>query len=174
MIRRSAVAAMLVALTLGATACTPTAEPTPTPTGFASDEEAFAAAEATYREYVDALNAVDLSEPATFEDVYAWLTGDALDAAKKSLTQMHSDGWVVDGNSVVSQVVPNTLDSDAGLAELDVCLDVSKVTLVDEQGISQSGDRPTEQAFAVDVNFDGDSWLISKFAGREGPPECLR
>ena len=37
--------------------CAPSSEPTPTPTGFASEAEAFEAAEATYRAYVDATNA---------------------------------------------------------------------------------------------------------------------
>ncbi|HOQ22628.1 MAG TPA: hypothetical protein PLN62_09415, partial [Microbacterium sp.] len=64
-----AVGAALLALAL-VTGCAPEPAPTPTPTGFASDDEAFAAAEATYRAYVDALNAVDLSDPATFEPVY--------------------------------------------------------------------------------------------------------
>lgn len=56
--------------------CTPTPEPTPTPTGFANEEEAFRAAEETYRAYVDALNEVDLADPATFEPLFVWTTGE--------------------------------------------------------------------------------------------------
>ena len=77
MIRRAAAAAIVLALALGmTTACQP--EPAPSPSGpvFANEEEAFAAAEETYRAYVDALNQVDLSDPETFEAVYAWTTGD--------------------------------------------------------------------------------------------------
>ncbi|MET0860918.1 MAG: hypothetical protein ABW091_07810, partial [Microbacterium sp.] len=69
-----------VALVLASAAlsgCTPQPAPTPTPTGFATEDEAFAAAEETYRAYVDALNQVDLSDPETFEPVYAWTTGEA-------------------------------------------------------------------------------------------------
>ncbi len=61
------------------TGCGAAGEPrasTPAPL-FSSEAEAFAAAEATYRAYVDALNQVDLSDPETFEAVYAWTTGDA-------------------------------------------------------------------------------------------------
>jgi ABC-type oligopeptide transport system substrate-binding subunit len=61
--RRFAAATLALALAL-TTACAPDPAPTPSPTGFASQEEAFAAAEATYRAYVDALNAVDLADPA--------------------------------------------------------------------------------------------------------------
>ena len=50
--------------------------PVETTPGFASEEEAFAAAEETYRAYVDALNQVDLSDPETFEPVFAWTTGE--------------------------------------------------------------------------------------------------
>ena len=95
-----AVGAALLALAL-VTGCAPEPAPTPTPTGFASDDEAFAAAEATYRAYVDALNAVDLSDPATFEPVYANLSGQALADEKKSLTTMSAEGWVVSGESKV-------------------------------------------------------------------------
>ncbi len=72
-------AGLLIALAIATTvsACTPEPAPTPTPTGFASEDEAFRAAEETYRAYVDALNAVDLADPATFEPVFAWTTGDA-------------------------------------------------------------------------------------------------
>ena len=93
MIRRAA-AALVLALALGmTTACQP--EPAPSPSGpvFANEEEAFAAAEETYRAYVDALNQVDLSDPETFEAVYAWTTGEANASERKTLSQMHADGW---------------------------------------------------------------------------------
>src|SRR3546814_3928687 len=77
MLARSARALAVLALVgAAATGCVGTPEPretTPTPL---SDAEAFAAAEETYRAYVDALNQVDLSDPATFEPVYALTTGD--------------------------------------------------------------------------------------------------
>src|SRR3546814_19121412 len=70
MLARSARALAVLALVgAAATGCVGTPEPretTPTPL---RDAEAFAAAEETYRAYVDALNPVDLSDPATFEPV---------------------------------------------------------------------------------------------------------
>ena len=78
MISRVVAATLALALVVGlATGCQP--EPSPSPSGpaFANEEAAFAAAEETYRAYVDALNQVDLSDPETFEAVYAWTTGDA-------------------------------------------------------------------------------------------------
>ena len=74
--RLLAAAAVLACVLITTTGCFAQPDPEPTPL-FSSEEEAFAAAEATYRAYVDALNQVDLSDPETFEEVYAWTTGDA-------------------------------------------------------------------------------------------------
>ncbi len=87
MLRR--VAAVTVALAMVvplATGCQPDPAPSPTGPAFATEEEAFAAAEETYRAYVDALNQVDLSDPETFEAVYAWTTGDANASERKTLS----------------------------------------------------------------------------------------
>jgi hypothetical protein len=85
--RRFAAAATLALALALTTACAPDPAPTPSPTGFASQEEAFAAAEATYRAYVDALNAVDLSDPATFE---AGSTSPPVsECLRQELTRMH-------------------------------------------------------------------------------------
>jgi len=171
MIRRS-VAAVTIAAALVLTGCAPEPDPTPTPTGFASDEEAFAAAEATYRAYVDALNEVDLADPATFEPVFEYLSGDALDSAKKSFTQMHADGWQVSGPSEVATVTRSTWDPSEESAVLAVCVDVSAVLLVDADGNDQTGDRPTEQSLLVTVDRREDAWKVSDFSGRTGAPEC--
>ncbi len=98
------VAAVTIALALAVcvmTGCQPEPEPSPSAPAFATEEEAFAAAEETYREYVDALNQVDLSDPETFEAVYSWTTGDANAGARESFSEMHADGWTVAGESLV-------------------------------------------------------------------------
>ena len=73
-------AGLLIALAIATTvsACTPEPAPTPTPTGFASEDEAFRAAEETYRAYVDALNArLELAESRHVRTRLCWTTGDA-------------------------------------------------------------------------------------------------
>ena len=107
MLRR--VAALAFGLTIIAglgTGCQSEPAPSPTAPVFSSEEEAFAAAEQTYRAYVEALNQVDLSDPATFEAVYAWTTGAANAGARESFSTMHADGWVVVGDSVVEATRP--------------------------------------------------------------------
>lgn len=166
-----ATAALTIAVAAG---CAPEPAPTPTPTGFASEEEAFAAAEATYRAYVDALNQVDLSDPATFEPVYEWLTGDASDAARKSFSQMHADSWTVNGISRITLVDPVTISSDMQSATLAVCVDVSNVSVLDSNGDSLVTDRPDNQRLTVHLveSKNEHFWLISRFSSRAGAPEC--
>ena len=120
-------------------------QPTPTPT-FTSEAEAFAAAEATYRAYVDALNQVDLADPETFEAVYAWTTGDFNASERESFSRMHADGWRVGGRSVIQSIEMGTAPGTSLLA----CVDVSEVTLVDADGANRvSPERPAQYAMAV-------------------------
>ncbi|HIE61439.1 MAG TPA: hypothetical protein EYQ02_07255, partial [Microbacterium sp.] len=132
---------VIAMLAVGALAgCGPTdPTPTPTPTGFASEAEAFAAAEATYRAYVDALNQVDLSDPSTFEEVYRWTTGDANAAIRTSLSSMAAENWTVSGESTVTVVELSAINGAAGRDKvaLAVCVDVSRVNVIDADGISQ-------------------------------------
>lgn len=141
-----------------ASGCTPTPVPTPTPTGFASEEEAFRAAEETYRAYVDALNQVDLADPATFEPVFAWTTGEFNQAERKSLTQMAAERWTVGGESRITRIDPVSASPPLGDVEIGVCVDVSTVMLVDASGVSQvSSNRPNVQSTVVTLTADEDA-----------------
>ncbi len=97
--RLLAAAAVLACVMMTTTGCFAQPDPEPTPL-FSSEEEAFAAAEETYRAYVDALNQVDLSDPETFEEVYAWTTGELNASDRKGLSD-HADGGIVGGDSNV-------------------------------------------------------------------------
>lgn len=147
-------AATVVVAGLCGCAPDPFADPTPAPTpsgvvsGFASDEEAFAAAEATYRAYVDALNEVDLARPETFAAVESWLEGAALSDSQESLSELRVAGVSVVGDTTLHRVSRHS----AGHSEvvLYVCLDVSAVDLVDSEGRSVTPDgRPDRQALEV-------------------------
>nr|WP_246301358.1 hypothetical protein [Microbacterium immunditiarum] len=161
-----------------ATGCSgqPAPEPsTPSAPTFASDEEAFAAAEETYRAYVDALNAVDLSDPATFEPVFAWLTGDASADARQQLSEMHANGWQVEGTTAIV-LAEGRPPGSAFATALNVCEDVSDVDVVDATGTSVvSGDRPDVQPVLVGFELSVTSptgLLMSSIEGRQGPPLC--
>lgn len=156
--------------------CTPEpldADPTPT---FTSESEAFAAAEATYRAYVDALNDVDLSDPETFEAVYSWTTGEANAGARRSFSKMHADGWMVDGPTEIALVEPTATQPSTGDVTLDVCLDVSGVSLVDQNGASVvDKDRRDIQSMRIHLTAADSSptaLAIALIEGREGDPTC--
>jgi hypothetical protein len=169
-----------VALLVGCTSGTQP-RPTPTPT-LATEKEAFAAAESTYRAYVSALNDVDLSDPKTFEPVFAWTTGDANAQDRKSFSQMHADGWVVDGTTKISLMLPSRTRPRAtsrGLSwTMATCLDVSDVRLTDREG-AEVPDPDHVEVQSMEVTFvpsaDTTTKLrISVFAGREGEPSCTQ
>lgn len=177
MSRRLGIAAALICATALTAGCAPDPDPTPTPTGFTSEAEAFAAAEKTYRAYVDALNKVDLADPATFEGLYGWETGDALATDKKAFTQMHADGWTMGGRTMVTLMKPSTRQgADSATLLLDACVDVSTVTLTNDEGTSMvDADRGDRQALAITFEPSSSTrtgWQISRVNGRDQGPIC--
>lgn len=175
---RAASVALTLLLGVGVLAgCAPAdPAPDPTPTGFASEAEAFAAAEATYRAYVDALNQVDLADPATFEEVYRWTTGDANAGARESFSEFHADGYVVSGESRVLSVQPASDQQDGADVLLDVCLDVSGVHVTDASGnVVTSQDRSDVQTLRVQTKPESDSstgMRVSGVFGRDDGVTC--
>lgn len=176
--RRTPLLAVIACAAVLMTGCQPTPGPTPSSsaTGFATEAEAFAAAEATYRAYVDALNNVDLSDPATFEPVFALTTGEVSANERKSLSQMHADSWVVSGDSTVSLAEPRSWDAAAQRAEINVCLDVSAVEVKDSSGASMvNPDRANLQSLVVETMSAPSSatgMVVSSILAREGEPAC--
>ncbi|MDQ0615900.1 hypothetical protein QF046_003541 [Microbacterium sp. W4I4] len=129
-----ALSAGLLALGMLA-ACTPEPEPKPTKTAlFASDEEAFAAAEETYGAYTDALNSTDISDASTFEPVYSWNTGTALASEKEALTLYHAEELTRTGDSTFDSFEPLTASNVEVVVQL--CIDVSAVDLLRSDGSS--------------------------------------
>ncbi|MGX5770884.1 hypothetical protein ACWKWN_09040 [Microbacterium trichothecenolyticum] len=138
-------------LALALAGCT-TPEPEPTPTSaFSSEDEAFAAAEETYRAYVDALNQVDLSDPETFEAVYSWTTDDLNATDRKSFSQWHADGFSKTGAAMIISFEPQSYASSPQRQVLvGACLDISTVDILDASGNSVvSPDRPPVQSLTV-------------------------
>jgi len=151
----------------------PTSDATPTPT-FTSDADAFAAAEATYRAYVDALNQVDLADPETFEAVYAWTTGDASAAARELFSWMHADNQVVSGDSRITAIA-STSGARANAVSLDVCVDVSEVDVRDESGETVvAPDRVDVQKMRLEFarSRTETGLSISNITGRADGPAC--
>lgn len=176
MTSRLAIVALAVTATL-LSGCSGQPAPEATTPAFTSDAQAFAAAEQTYRNYVDALNHVDLSDPKTFEAVYAWTTGNLNAEDRKVFSRMHADGWVVSGDSVVTVAQPRAAEGQiTSTVELAVCVNVSAVALVDSSGASMvDASRTDLQSTLVSVVISGASptgWLLSDIVARQGEPKC--
>lgn len=165
--------AVVAGLTSG---CVPEPTSSPSPTGFATEEEAFAAAEATYRAYVDALNQVDLSDPETFEAVYAWTTGELNATDRKGLTAYHAEGAKVSGTTTPTLVELSSFEVPMDSVSLATCIDVSTVDVVNADGISLvDPDRTDVQSLIVTLIHNADSktgLVIESIGPREGGPSC--
>lgn len=128
---------MLAPLALAATvlsACTPAPEPDPTPTAaFASEEEAFAAAEETYRAYNEAGNARrgGVSEPNPQD----FLIGTALEGDIDALRQLQDAGLRLEGDVSVSSFTQREVSLEAGSTQVTsvVCLDASETRILDDK-----------------------------------------
>ncbi|MFB8386022.1 hypothetical protein ACFC3F_02660 [Microbacterium sp. NPDC055910] len=145
---RPVIAVCALALALGGCATSP--HPAEPPPAFSSEAEAFAAAEETYRAYVDALNQVDLSDPATFEAVYAWTTGEANANERRSFSEMHAAGLTVSGISRYDAFNPVSFAASEGVVIVELCMDVSDVDLLDQSQTSVvPGSRPDLQPAVV-------------------------
>ncbi|GAB2506509.1 hypothetical protein GCM10027064_00010 [Microbacterium petrolearium] len=172
---RPSFAVLILGLALAVAGCAAAPEPEPTPSGFAREEEAFAAAEETYRAYVEAENAVDLSDPGTFEPVYALTTGDSLASVKEELTTLHAEEMRREGETSLASISPHDADLESGLVRMDVCLDVSSIDVFDAEGRSVvSPDRPDVQRLRVSFHLPPatTSVLIASTDGRADGPEC--
>lgn len=162
--RRSVLLRILATLVAAAplAACGPTPVPTPTPTAaFASEEEAFAAAEETYREFTRRLNEIDLADPRTFEPLFELSSGEFESADRKAYSSMHAEGFAINGTTKILSFEGTAADLRRNVVEAAVCLDVSDVTVVDSAGASQvDPNRPN--TYALDVIFisDGRSLTI--------------
>lgn len=126
-----------------------------------SDAAAFAAAEETYRAYVEALNAVDLADPSTFEPVYALTTGEVQEADRRNLDRYNAENVTLSGASIIT-----SMKYDAESRLLQACLDVSAVELTAPDGASLvDPDRRAVQSLII--SFDDSASRIAHIEAGE-------
>lgn len=139
--------ALLVMAGATLSACSPTPEPSPTPTAaFASEEEAFAAAEETYRAYTEALSDIDLADSLSLETVFGWLVDDAAAASREAFSELSAEDFTVSGATTYSNFEGTGVDLTSGQVDAVVCLDVTDVDVRNSSGQSiVTDDRPDHQ-----------------------------
>ena len=142
--------------------CSPEPEPTPTPTAaFASEEDAFAAAEKVYREYNDAANARIAGKPSP--DPQDYLSGLALEADISTQNLLQENGVHLQGAGVISSFDGSDSDIRGTLATIfaRVCLDASGTIVANADGEDVTpSDRPDVSALEVTFSGTPDRLLI--------------
>jgi hypothetical protein len=148
------------ALALSTSGCLGKPEPTPTPTvAFATDEEAFAAAEETYRAYVDALNARKLDENS-LPDPIDFTFGEALEDELRANEIIKEADLAVVGNSQVVDVTPGR-HVPAESTTIDVCIDSSETRVLDSDGEDVTPeDRDERVLLEVEMQMVGGALAI--------------
>jgi hypothetical protein len=149
--RRGAGAVIVALMAVGLVACTtePAPAPLPTPSALSSEDAAFAAAEATYRAYVDAVNA-RREDPQSLPDPESFLTGAALADHRQTEQILDTKGLAVVGPSVVRAI---RRSAEVDPIRLTVCLDASETAVLDTSGTDVT---PTTRAelLAIEVRFE--------------------
>ncbi|CAH0167801.1 hypothetical protein SRABI121_01673 [Microbacterium sp. Bi121] len=144
-------------------ACTPAPAPSPTPTAaFASEEEAFAAAEETYRAYNDASNGGD--------DTADFLTGAALDSDIETKRYLKENNLTLSGQSEIVSFSGTSADLDRlSRIQARVCLDVSDSRVIDKNGNDVTPSN-REDRWVLNVALTGtpDEILITNSTVAEG------
>ena len=126
---------------------------------FSSEEEAFAAAEETYRAYVDAENARRAEPDAPDPQVY--LTGPALESDIESKQRFDELGVRLAGQSEVTRFEPQSVSDDLARVTAIICLDSTNARVVDEAGADVTPeDRDATLMLVIGFKLVNGSFLI--------------
>ncbi|MFJ2369088.1 hypothetical protein [Microbacterium sp. NPDC087665] len=135
--------------------CAPEPQPSPTPTpAFASEEEAFAAAEEVYRAYNEAGNARIAGESTP--DPQDYLIGEALEADMEGLRFLSEQGLRLTGEGVLAAFSGiDVMDAEGSVTITAlVCLDGTAIHVLDAGGIDATPEG-REEIVAQVVTFIG-------------------
>ena len=166
-------AASLLVIALAVTtmsACAPEPQPSPAPTpAFASEEEAFAAAEEVYRAYNEAVNAERRGDPDAEPRDY--LVGLALDGDTNARQILGGEGLVISGDGVIADITNEGAEISSGnvSVEMRVCLDVSSTRVLDESGsdVTPEG-RQLRVPLRITMTDSAHGLVISESTADEG------
>lgn len=158
---RAGVAAVLIAVSVALTGCTPGAAPKPTPTPlFTSEADAFRAAEQVYRAYVEAGNERRASNDGI--DPQSFLAGQALEDDINAQRMFREKHLKVVGPNKVSSFRPLKYDEARGQVSADLCVDVTESRVVNESGTDVTPSaRVGVVAVEVEMTSNGQHLVIT-------------
>ena len=162
---RGLTAVGVVALAAGClVGCTPGPEPTPTPTSaFASEEEAFAAAEEVYRVYLEESDSAD-------GDAEQYLAGPALEEYLDGVDYLRSNDLHLAGETVVAEFdgVSADIESDIATIETRACIDISASHVLNAQDENVTpADRGDHWTLTLTFKGDTESLILSSSVAEE-------
>ena len=166
------------ALAVGLSGCfgAPAVKTSTSAPAFASDKEAYAAAEKTYRAYVEATNALDYNVPTSLQPALDHPPGEANAADRKAFSNYQADGVRKHGVMRTVLLQPTSITSDRRQVHLAACIDVSGVELSYPDGRSAvDPDRVRVQRVAIELTSRDrprNELLISSIRGRDTGPAC--
>lgn len=147
---RTPTIATLIALVLLLTGCIPQQappEPTPTPV-FASEEEALAAAEEAYADYL-AMSAVISHEGGKDpRRLSPYVTSEWLEQEVEVFDEIRSSGLRIVGKSAFENMTLQTVDDSQ--VTVNVCFDATESRVVDSAGVDRT---PADRANRFDVQL---------------------
>lgn len=148
------IAAVLISAAIGLAGCTPDPAPQPTPTPlFASEAEAFTAAEQVYRDYVEAANAQQNGDANA--DPQRYLAGAALDDDVRSVRDFEKSGLKIVGQSTVKSFSAESYNTKSERVQSLACLDVSQSRVMNSAGVDVTPtDRPGLVGLSVAMTPD--------------------
>lgn len=160
---RSAGALVVAALALAG--CAPEPSPTPSPTAaFASEEEAFAAAEEVYRAYIEASN--NEQSDASANESNKYLTGDLLESEIEAARDLEARGIHIEGPTVILSFKGISADFASAVPTIraHACLDISDARAIAADGTDVTSPGRSD-IYGVNVTMSGtaSSMLVSAF-----------
>ena len=146
----------IASLTLvGCSTTTPEAIPTTSaserPPSFASDEEALAAAQAAYAEYLSVSDQIARDGGANPERLKPFVTNDQFELDQQNLTKFRELGLRSEGTSTFDSF--HVANSDLNTYSAYLCVDVSNSNLIDSGGNTVTPDG-RENRWPLLVSFD--------------------
>lgn len=164
---------------LGTVACAPASQPLPEPIAsesstpvFASEEEAMAAAEKLYTEYLrvsDAVTSGD-AEPGAIEP---FVTAEELEHEQAGFASLAAEGLQLVGATTPYNFGLESADLAAGSVRFYVCLDLSQSRTVDASGADVTATNLVDQQpFLVEAVTQEQALLIDSHESWSGENFC--
>lgn len=145
-------------------------DPTPTPL-FATEEEAFAAAEETYRAYLDVVNAQRDGDMNA--DPRRFLSGRALQNEIDSHSRLQELGLSVSGTTVLSAFIGSKFETGPVRPSItaELCIDSTNTRVMDEHGHDVTPST-REEVTDLEVEFGAYADGLHITASRTGGMAC--